>query len=134
MYKGKSVIINWLRKKLKNLFVTVAGCYLILLVLEVTESLVTRIENLNDIKSKLSSISDHDPQLLDYIKKKLVPPAPPNTKLILAKEIHSGQVKILSIIKHINTSPVDCEYDIHPNLPNINFLPDWPSRGGDTVL
>ena len=147
---------NWLRRNLKNLLVTVAGCYLILLVLdrqksvpavisrvqevtnkekeEVTESLAERIENLIDIKSKLSSISDHDPQLLDYIQRKLVPPAPPNTKLILAKEIHSGQVKILSIIKHINTSPVDCEYDIHPNLPNINFLPDWPSRGGDTVL
>ena len=112
---------NWLRRNLKNLVVTVAGCYLILLVLdrqksvpavisrvqevtnkekeEVTESLANRIENLIDIKSKLSSISDHDPQLLDYIQRKLVPPAPPNTKLILAKEIHSGQVKILSIIK-----------------------------------
>ena len=106
---------NWLRRKLKNLVVTVAGCYLILLVLgrqksvpavisrvqevtnkakeEVTESLANRIENLIDIKSKLSSISDHDPQLLDYIQRKLVPPAPSNTKLILAEEIHSGQVK-----------------------------------------
>ena len=105
MYKGKSVIINWLRKKIKNLVVTVAGCYLIHLVLdtrksvtnkekeEVTKSLVTRIENLSDIKSKLSTISDHDPQLLDYIQRKLVPPAPSNTKLILAEEIHSGQVK-----------------------------------------
>ena len=65
---------------------------------KVTESLANRIENLIDIKSKLSSISDHDPQFLDYIQRKLVPPALPNTKLILAKEIHSGQVKILSII------------------------------------
>ena len=106
---------NWLRRKLKNLVVTVAGCCLILLVLdrqisvpavisrvqevtnkakeEVTESLVDRIENLIDIISKLSSVSDHDPQLLDYIQRKLVPPAPPNTELILAKEIHPGQVK-----------------------------------------
>ena len=106
---------NWLRRKLKNLVVTVAGCYLILLVLDrqksvpagislnmqdvtykekekVTESLANKINNLIDIKSKLSSISDHDPQLLVYIQRKLVPPAPPNTKLILAKEIHSGQV------------------------------------------
>ena len=92
------------------------ACYLILLVLDrqksvpagislnmqdvtykekekVTESLANKINNLIDIKSKLSSISDHDPQLLGYIQRKLVPPALPNTKLILAKEIHSGQVK-----------------------------------------
>ena len=129
MYKGKSVIINWLRKKLKNLVVTVAGCYLIHLVLdtrksvtnkekeEVTKSLVTRIENLSDIKSKLSTISDHDPQLLDYIQRKLVPPAPSNTKLILAEEIHSGQVKYPLYVEHIDTSPVDCDIHIHPNLP-----------------
>ena len=111
--------------------VTVAGCYLILLVLdrqksvpavisrvqevtnkekeEVTESLANRIENLIDIKSKLSSISDHDPQLLDYIQRKLVPPAPPNTELILAKEIHSGQVNALSIT----------DYGTHKHIPNL---------------
>ena len=122
---------NWLRRNLKNLLVTVAGCYLILLVLdrqksvpavisrvqevtnkakeEVTESLANRIENLVDIKSKLSSISDHDPQLLDYIQRKLVPPAPPNTELILAKEIHSGQVNALSIT----------DYGTHKHIPNL---------------
>ena len=124
---------NWLRRNLKNLLVTVAGCYLILLVLdrqksvpavisrvqevtnkakeEVTESLANRIENLIDIKSKLSSISDHDPKLLDYIQRKLVPPAPPNTELILAKEIHSGQVNALSIT----------DYGTHKHIPNSNL-------------
>ena len=77
---------------------------------KVTESLANKINNLIDIKSKLSSISDHDPQLLDYIQRKLVPPALPNTKLILAKEIHSGQVNALSIT----------DYGTHKHIP------DWP--------
>ena len=53
---------------------------------------ISLISSLEEIRDSLDIVSDDNPQFINYIQKKLVPPSPSTSSLNLHKSIHTGQI------------------------------------------